>query len=238
MAADDGYFRRHMVNLLLLHGALGSQGQLQGLQQRIGGVVIDLTGHGTSGIPDDGITFEHFISDIDRAFADNRWESANLFGYSMGGYAALLYAARHPERVRSVVTVATKLVWTDEGLQKELRKLDPDAMVAKVPAFAKALADAHGGDRWRDVVHAIAKSMSDLAAAPLLSWEVVPQIQCNVLLCVGDSDTTAVPHDTRVFASELQRAHVLILPNTRHPFEEIDLNFLEKELDKFWGLAR
>src|SRR5262249_10212946 len=120
----------------------------------------------------------------------------------------------------------------------ELRKLDPDAMVAKVPAFAQALADVHGTDRWRSVVHAVAKSMTDLAAKPLLSKEVVDRIECQVLLCVGDGDTTAVPHDTRVFASGLQRAQVVVLPNTRHPFEEVDLNFLEKELDKFWGLWR
>ena len=165
------------MNVLLLHGALGSSRQLKSLQERMGGVAIDLSGHGGREIPSDGIRFEQFITDIDRAFADNGWKRANLFGYSMGGYAALLYAAKHPERVESVVTVGTKFLWTDDGLQKELRKLDPDAMVAKVPAFAQSLADVHGEYRWRDVVHAIAKSMSDLAASPLLTPEVCSSIE-------------------------------------------------------------
>ncbi len=234
----DTFATTLMENLLLLHGALGSRRQLKHLQARVGGVAFDLTAHGTNAIPDDGITFDHFIEDIDREFTQQKWKSAHLFGYSMGGYAALLYAARHPERVESVATVGTKLLWTDEGLQKELRKLDPDVMVAKVPAFTRMLAEAHGADRWRNVVKAIAKSMTDLAHAPLLTPEVCSRIQCHVLLCVGDGDTTAVPHDTRVFASGLERANVEVLRSTSHPFEEVDMNVLEKVLEDFWGLAR
>ncbi len=225
------------MNLLLLHGALGSARQLKPLQERMGGIAIDLTGHGDREIPLGVLTFDHFIADIDRAFAEQKWKSAHLFGYSMGGYVALLYAAKYPERVESVATVGTKLLWTEEGLQKELRKLDPDMMEAKVPAFANALAEVHGRDRWRDVVKAIAKSMSELAAAPLLTREVCSRIECQVLLCVGDGDTTAVPHDTRIFASGLKRANVEVLRNTRHPFEEVDMNVLEKLLEGFWGLA-
>ena len=227
-----------MSNLLLLHGALGSKRQLEPLQKRIGGVAIDLAGHGGREIPADGLDFDHFLADIDQTFTTAKWQSVRLFGYSMGGYAALLYAARHPERVESVVTVGTKLFWTDEGLQKELRRLDPDAMVAKVPAFVELLAETHGRERWRGLVNAIAQSMSKLAAAPLLTPEVCARIQCQVLLCVGDGDTTAVPHDTRVFASGLQHANVHVLHDTRHPFEEVDLDALEKVLEGFWGLMR
>lgn len=226
------------MNLLLLHGALGSARQLKSLQERMGGFAIDFTGHAGREIPQGGLTFDHFIADIDRAFAEQKWKSAQLFGYSMGGYAALLYAAKHPERVESVVTVGTKLLWTEEGLQKELRKLDPDMMQAKVPAFANALAEGHGAHRWRELVHAIAKSMSELSAAPLLTSEICSRIECQVLLCVGDGDTTAVPHDTRIFASGLKRVNVEVLRNTRHPFEEVELNALEKVLESFWGLAR
>lgn len=223
--------------LLLLHGALGSARQLEPLQELLRGVAIDLSGHGGREIPLDGIRFEQFITDIDAAFEENQWSRADLFGYSMGGYAALLYAARHPDRVRSVITVGTKLAWTDEGLQKELRKLDPDVMVAKVPAFADALAAAHGKHRWRDVVTAIAKSMSELASAPLLTAKVVARIECPVLLCVGDGDTTAVPSDTEAFATDLRNAEVAVLPNTRHPFEEVDLDALVPLIQRFWSQA-
>lgn len=225
------------MNLLLFHGALGSALQLKPLQERVGGTAIDLSGHGGREIPSKGIRFAQFLTDIDVAFAEQDWSCADLFGYSMGGYAALLYAAKHPGRVRSVVTVGTKYLWTEEGLQKELRMLDPDKMLAKVPAFANALAAVHGEDRWRDVVNAIAKSMSELAATPLLTAEVVARIQCPVLLCVGDGDTTAVPLDTQDFAAGLKNAEVLVLPNTRHPFEEVDLDAFVPMIERFWSNA-
>jgi pimeloyl-ACP methyl ester carboxylesterase len=201
-------------------------------------VAIDLSGHGSSTVPEDGITFEHFIEDIERAFAEQGWEQADLFGYSMGGYAAMLFAARHPERVRSVITLGTKYLWTPEGLQKELRMLDPDAVLAKVPAFAQRLIDVHGEGKWRALVAAIAASMTDLARAPLLTKEVVDRITCRVLCCVGEEDTTAVPHDTRVFASGLRYASVVVLKGARHPFESVDMDLLERALSGSLGLDR
>ncbi|HMC97179.1 MAG TPA: hypothetical protein VKG92_05985, partial [Flavobacteriales bacterium] len=117
------------------------------------------------------------------------------------------------------------------------RKLDPDAMEVKVPAFAQALAEVHGSKRWRAVVAAIAKRMTDLAAAPLLTDEVVARIQCPVLLCVGEGDTSAVPALTRAFATRLANAEVLVLPGTRHPFEEVDLDLFVPQLTTFWSNA-
>lgn len=226
------------MNLLLLHGALGSAAQLLPLQQRVGGVAIDLSGHGALAIPSVGIRFEQFISDIDRALEEQGWIDAHLVGYSMGGYAALLYAAKHPERVKSVVTLGTKYLWTDEGLQKELRMLDPDVMEQKVPAFAQALAAAHGAVRWKEVVHAIARSMSALSASPLLTPEVCARIQCPALLCVGEKDTTAVPADTQQFALRVRSSEVFVLPDTPHPFDRVNLDLLLPRLQEFWQRSR
>lgn len=224
-----------MMGLLLLHGALGSAAQLSALKGIVGGSAIDLSGHGSRAIPPQGIRFEDFLTDIDAAFAASGWQKADLFGYSMGGYAAMLYAARHPERVRSVVTLGTKYLWTEEGLQKELRMLNPEAMEQKVPSFAQALADVHGVERWKDVVRAIAKSMSNLAIQPLLTPEACARIQCPVLICVGEKDSTANPEDTKRFAQGVKNAEVLILPDTPHPFDKVDLDYLVPCLREFWG---
>lgn len=226
------------VPILLLHGALGSRAQLAALRQRIGGHAIDLTGHGGRALPNAGLQFEHFVADIEQAYAELDWQCADIFGYSMGGYAALLFAARHPGRVRTITTLGTKYLWTPEGLQKELRLLDPETMLSKVPAFAQRLSDIHGDNKWRALVAAIASAMGELAAAPLLTEEVKARITCPVMLCVGEGDTTAIPEDTRVFALGLPNARVEVLPGAKHPFESVDLDVLVDLLKGSWSNPR
>ncbi|HQW87355.1 MAG TPA: alpha/beta fold hydrolase [Flavobacteriales bacterium] len=224
------------MNILLLHGALGTKRQLAFLADGLDHAhcrSLTFTGHGEDELPEDGLSFDRFLHDIDTAL--EKVDSAvHIFGYSMGGYAALLWAARNPGRVASVTTLGTKLVWTPEGLQKELKKLDPAVMEEKVPEFAMGLAAAHGPERWKELVKRTADLMTGLAAQPLLTDEVLAAIECPVLLIVGDRDTTAVPEDTLLTARKLKDAGVMVLPRTRHPFEEVDLDLLITQLSRFW----
>ncbi|MBK9273870.1 MAG: alpha/beta fold hydrolase [Flavobacteriales bacterium] len=224
------------MNILLLHGALGTKRQLAYLADSLDHATcrsLTFTGHGEDEVPADGLSFEHFLRDMDAAL-EKVDAPVHLFGYSMGGYAALLWAARHPGRVASVATLGTKLVWTTEGLQKELKKLDPQLIEEKVPEFAMGLASAHGPARWKDLVKHTAELMTRLASAPLLTDEVLAAIECPVLLMVGDRDTTAVPEDTLLTARKLKDAGVMVLPRTHHPFEDVDLDLLITQLSRFW----
>lgn len=224
------------MNILLLHGALGTKRQLAYLADSLDHATcrsLTFTGHGEDEVPADGLSFEHFLRDMDAAL-EKVDAPVHLFGYSMGGYAALLWAARHPGRVASVATLGTKLVWTTEGLQKELKKLDPQLIEEKVPEFAMGLASAHGPERWKDLVKHTADLMTRLADAPLLTDEVLAAIECPVLLMVGDRDTTAVPEDTLLTARKLKDAGVMVLPRTHHPFEDVDLDLLITQLSRFW----
>jgi len=194
---------------------------------------ITFTGHGESDIPMEGLSFERFVRDIDIAL-ENVNGPVHLVGYSMGGYVALLWAAAHPQRVASVCAVGSKLVWTPDSLQKELKKLDPAAMAEKVPEFALGLAATHGAERWKSLVAATAAEMTRIAEQPLLTDEVLARIECPVLLAVGDRDSTSIPEDMLAVARKLKDAGVLVIPRTRHPFEEIDMDLLITQLMRFW----
>lgn len=226
------------MNILLLHGALGSRTQLAALSTHLHGHrvrAIDLAGHGARSIPEEGLSFTHFVDDIDGALDEAGWADAHLFGYSMGGYAALLYAAHHAQRVRSVATLGTKLRWDREGLDRELRMLDPVKMQAKVPAFVGQLAVDHGAHRWEPLVHATAKLITGLHEQPLLSPERLTSITCPVLLCVGDRDTTAVPEHVLEAARTLRHGSVLVLPGTSHPLAAVDQALLLPHLAAHWA---
>lgn len=227
-----------MHPILLLHGALASEAQLLPLQAMLhpdAAFVITFSGHGTRA--EEPLDFERFVQDIEDAMRQRSLQRVHLFGYSMGGYAAVLFAARYPERVASVVTLGTIFTFTPEGLQKELRMLDPDVMEQKVPAFAAKLAEQHGVAHWRQVVTGIAARMADLAHSPLITTDVIQRVECPVRCLVGDADSSAGPERTRLFADQLPKATSKVLPTTRHPFEDVDLNTLVPELRGFWTEA-
>lgn len=226
------------MNILFLHGALGTRDQLAPLSADLPDIAsraIDLAGHGIKPIPKGGLTFEHFVDDITATLDEAGWQHADLFGFSMGGYAALLFASRFPARVRSVVTLGTKLNWDREGLDRELRLLDPEKIQAKVPRFAEMLAQQHGADRWVALVKETACLITGLHERPWLTPEVFSSITCPVLLCVGDRDATAVPEHTMQAARLMPRAGTLVLPNTPHPFEAVDRKVLLPHLRAFWA---
>ncbi len=236
--SDNFVPRPNSMPILFLHGALGSRTQLASLTGSIHEHPVhtfDLSGHGARPLPLKGLSFARFLRDVDAELDATGWESAHLFGYSMGGYAALLYAARHPQRVRSVTTLGTKLQWDRDGLDRELRMLDPEKMRAKVPAFVAQLAAEHGADRWESLVHATAKLITGLHEQPLLTSEVLRTIQCPALLCVGDRDTTAVPEHTLAAARQLPKGGVLVLPNTGHPLQAVGLPEWLPHLHAHWA---
>lgn len=78
-----------------------------------GFLAFDFTGHGDSGGDCRGLTLSRNLEDIGRVAAFLRREAPRaplvLVGSSMGGVAALWYAALHPEQVRLVVAIAPAL---------------------------------------------------------------------------------------------------------------------------------
>lgn len=227
------------MNLLLLHGALGTRRQLGPLSDVLPGVrtrTLEFSGHGERTIPAEGLSMEVFVRDIQDALDEAGWDEAHLFGYSMGGYASLLFASRFSERVRSVVTLGTKLKWDREGLDRELRLLDPQKMKEKVPQFVLDLLASHGPERWEQLVQATAALITGLHEQPPLTPEVLGRISTPTLLCVGDRDRTAVPEHTLEAARLMPRGSTLVLPNTQHPFDVVDLNVFLPHLRAFWRM--
>lgn len=220
---------------VLIHGALGNGDQLRPLANRIpGATCVELTGHGRSALPADGLSYERFLSDIDAA---TNGERVHLFGYSMGGYAAVLFAARFPERVASVVTLGSKLIWNEAGLRALLQRLDADAIAQHVPLYAERLAHDHGDPRWRELVKATADLVNRDFRSPMLTPDVFAAVRCPVLVCSGDRDDMALAQDTITAAGRFANGSALVLPRTKHPFDLVDLDRLLPFIEDHWRNA-
>jgi pimeloyl-ACP methyl ester carboxylesterase len=152
----------------------------------------------------------------------------------MGGYAALLAASREPERFASITTLGTKLDWSPESAAAETRFLDPEKMLAKVPAFVEVLRQRHAPADWAAVVRAVAGLMTAAGAAPPLAAADFAALQVPVQVLMGDGDLTAERGDaSHALAAQLPQGCYAVLANTPHPIERVDTIDLATRIKDF-----
>jgi pimeloyl-ACP methyl ester carboxylesterase len=210
------------VELILVHGALGCASQLAYLQESLGSThttrVVELEGHGSTRAPSDRYSMQRFAANIDASITAR----AAIFGYSMGGYAALLLAAQRPERVASVVTLGTKFAWTSEVAAKETSRLDPATIRVKVPAFADQQEQRHrGAGGWESVMKKTAALIKELGDHPLVDDALLANITQPVRLMVGDRDAMVSVDETASCSRKLVQGQLAVLPGTPHPIEQV-----------------
>src|SRR5258706_12817767 len=109
--------------LLLLHGALGAADQFRELskllEQYYAVHTFDFEGHGRAPFRNRPFRIEHFAENIVEYLDNHDLQDADMFGYSMGGYAALYLALIQPDRIKSIATLGTKYHWNPETAKKE-----------------------------------------------------------------------------------------------------------------------
>lgn len=86
-------------------------GELRGLSGRRRLILLDNRGTGASSIPVDPATYrvDRLVDDIEALRQHLGLERVDLLGHSASGGTCLLYAVRHPERLRHLVLVAPSL---------------------------------------------------------------------------------------------------------------------------------
>jgi pimeloyl-ACP methyl ester carboxylesterase len=226
-----------MEKVILLHGALGAKEQFVALEKELENVfdchAINFSGHGgyLPDIPELG--FDNFIEDISLWHQGFNYEPIHFFGYSMGGYAALLYSLKFPERVKSIFTLGTKFDWTPESFAKEAAMLDPEKLKAKVPAFADILKQRHSPADWELLLKHTVLMMKGLTENTPLNTSTLTKISVPVCISVGDKDNMASTETTLPAFRSIPNAQMLVLPSTYHPLEKIDVELLAHHYTRF-----
>jgi pimeloyl-ACP methyl ester carboxylesterase len=216
-----------MNPLLILHGALGSASQLDSVKSAFenkGRIVHSLNFSGHGGVPvqsDFGI--EQFAKDTFQFLQDHHLKQVEIFGYSMGGYVALWLAKSHPDRVGKIVTLGTKFDWSEQSAAKEVKKLNPEKILEKIPAFARILEHRHSPNDWKMLLQKTGAMMLGLGKNPLLTKVILETIQHPTTICLGDQDDMADRNYSEQVASFLPNGKFLLLENTPHPIEKVEL---------------
>lgn len=212
--------------LLLLHGALGSAEDFSRFLPELTAIreiyTFDFPGHAGKDLQAEEFSIEYFSRAVFEWLNEKNIPLVEIFGYSMGGYVALFLAAKHPERVKKVITLGTKFAWTPEIAAKELVRLQPSVIEAKVPAFAQSLAQHHGEQHWRQVVEGTAKLLTQLGEQPSLTEEVFNTIKCPVEICRGSLDQMVSAEECIEAAEKIPNAHYRELPDVKHLIEQLE----------------
>ncbi|MEV7713208.1 alpha/beta hydrolase, partial [Streptomyces sp. NPDC088270] len=146
-------------------------GDLGGLSARRRLVVPDLRGTGDSAVPDDPSTYrcDRLVDDVEALREHLGEERVDLLAHSASANLAALYAARYPERLRTLtlVTPGTRAVGIDVTDQdwreaSELRRDEP--WYARARAALDGFLAGRAGDRARAAVAPFAYGRWDDAA--------------------------------------------------------------------------
>ena len=168
-------------------------------------------------------------------------EPAVVCGLSMGGYVAEHVAARHPDRVRAIVLVDTKLeADTPEAraarakLAATVERVGQEAVAEAMIPNLLARSEAARANPARPLIEAqlrrtihatpvetITAALAALAARPDMV-ERMRAVAAPVLLIVGEEDTITPPECMERAERVLQQPRLLIMPRCGHlaPLED------------------
>ncbi len=228
-----------MNPLLLLHGAIGSSSQLLPLQKEFGKYfsqvpVFDFPGHGGKGFPAAPFSIQLFAESVLEFLDSEKILRVDVFGYSMGGYVALYLARHFPERVGKIFTLATKLDWNEGIAAKEVKLLNPEKILEKVPQFAEALEKSHAPNDWKMVLDKTSEMMLGLGKNPSLGNDDFLKIGNRILLTVGERDMMVSVAETENVFRRLKNAEFNIIADTPHPIEQVDVMRIVEMGKKFF----
>ncbi|HVK18691.1 MAG TPA: alpha/beta fold hydrolase [Fimbriiglobus sp.] len=204
----------------------------RGLADRFRVVTPDLFGFGGSPVPAAGWTMDS-MADALAAFLSGIGidQPIVLGGLSMGGYAALAFARKYPDRLRGLVLADTKAeadnAWAKASRDKMITLVRENSAATVVEEMLpKLLGDFTRANRPAVVAEArrigSAQSVDGVAAALAAlrdrpdATPTLASIRVPTLVVVGAEDTLTPPDGARKMASAIPDVKVVVIPTAGH----------------------
>jgi pimeloyl-ACP methyl ester carboxylesterase len=214
--------------LVVLHGAymtIDSMGSiLPSLAETRQVIGVELQAHGHTADIDRPLTYEQMADDTAALLGHLGIEQADVFGYSMGGGAALQLAIRHPNVVRKLVVVSAS--YRSDSMPPELLEMFPSITPEAFAGSPIEEAYLRTAPNPEDFPNLVAK-LKQLDMTPF-AWppEDIRAISAPTLLIVGDSDIVRLEHAVEMFRllgggvmgdlAGLPKSQLAVLPGTTH----------------------
>ncbi len=138
--------------LFFLHGFSGSSSDWKEIIPRINNdfniFTVDLIGHGQSDSPDDVSLYstKSIVEQLYQPIKKITEEKIILAGYSMGGRAALSFAANHPEIIKGLI-----LESSSAGIENKQQRIERTASDKKLAEFIESHSIEEFIDYWMNM---------------------------------------------------------------------------------------
>lgn len=230
--------------------------QIPVLSQHYQVIAFDNRGTGYSDAPDIPYTMEMMAADLAGLLENVGIKAAHVFGISMGGMIAQHFALLYPEKVKSLILGATTCGGT--------HRITPDAEAMKVLFDMERLQKMTPEERARETlpvvftqefidnnqefIDQLMAKMSGHVSPPHGynrqveavighdTYERLPDIKVPALVIAGDADKLVPAENSRIIASRIPNAELVILQGMKHGFNieaadevnDIVLRFLKR----------
>jgi 3-oxoadipate enol-lactonase len=192
---------------------------------------FDARGFGGSSPSDGALTMDRIADDAAALLDHLRVEKAVVAGCSMGGYAALAFARRHPGKMSGLVLIDTRAgadtpearegrVTTANRVLAEGSQVVADAMVPNVLGASTHRDRPDLVARVREVMlgntpRAIADALLGLGAR-VDSTPTLAQIRVPTLVVCGEEDTLTPPSESEKMVKAIPGARLALIPRAGH----------------------
>lgn len=204
--------------ILFLHsgysrGIIAFGGQIQPFFHRYRCLLPDFRGHGRTTSENRDWNTEIIAGDMAGFLDAMGIGRVHLIGYSLGGGVALHLAARHPERIRSLITIGCGGVADPAGSEDfEPEALQRNGQTDFIERIRSLHMDAHGGD-W---AHHMRQSVLDWRTYPALSDDDWKRLTMPMFCIAGETDAYASPQRLADMQARCPQAETWIVPGCGH----------------------
>jgi 3-oxoadipate enol-lactonase len=203
------------------------------LAKRFQVVIFDNRGTGASDKPTIGYDISNMARDVCGLLDHLEVPRANVLGYSMGGAIAQEFTRQFPGRVVSLVLCATmcggaRAIYASPPVVRVMRELDglkPEEIARRIwhvtyaPGYLKKHRELAEDQMRREIAAPTPLHAADLqfqAFAEFDSSKALPNIQSPTLVLTGDLDQLVSPKNSRIIASLIPGAHLIVIPGCGH----------------------
>ena len=206
--------------------------QRNGLAEVARVLTPDLRGFGGSRLGHDEPSLDHVADDVAAMLDRMRLSTVVLGGLSMGGYAAMAFARRHPHRLRALVLADTKATADPPSAREKRERIAArlDAESAADALVDEVLPALCGPTTQRDRPLVLGRVKGLVEAAPPLaaawaqramaarpdSLDVLGSLQVPALVLRGDEDELSTQADVEAMVDALPDAQLDVLAGSGH----------------------